>query len=271
MKKYILIFVSALLYCCTAVTITKHPDFNYPPTRPSYVKIYEMMIPIHKFVVIGRIQVDATWSWSSKQICETIQKKAAMAGGDAVILTDREVNVYTLPIGSTTSGTGTITTSGNTAHIKSQSETTNQYLFYGTDFRYGYVIKFVKEFIKVFLPNGVSITAELAVTDEERQQGLMHREKIDSDQGMLFIFEEEDKHSFWMKNMKFSIDILWLDRDKRIVHIERKLPPCKSVPCPSYSPLIPAMYVLELKAGSADENHLKLDDKLEFILPQKNR
>ena len=128
-----------------------------------------------------------------------------------------------------------------------------------------------REFVKVFLPNGVSITAELAVTDEERQQGLMHREKVDSDQGMLFVFEEEDKYSFWMKNMKFSIDILWLDRDKRIVHIERKLPPCKSIPCPSYSPSIPAMYVLELKAGSADENHLKLYDKLEFILPQKNR
>jgi uncharacterized membrane protein (UPF0127 family) len=128
-----------------------------------------------------------------------------------------------------------------------------------------------REFIKVFFPNGFSITAELAVTDEERQQGLMYREKINSDQGMLFVFEEEDKYSFWMKNMKFSIDMLWLDRDKRIVHIERKLPPCKSLPCPSYSPLIPAMYVLELKAGSADENHLKLDDKLEFILPQKNR
>jgi hypothetical protein len=74
-----------------------------------------------------------------------------------------------------------------------------------------------RKFIKVFLPNGVSITAELAVTEEERQQGLMYREKIDSDQGMLFIFEEEEKYSFWMKNMKFSIDILWLDRDKRKV------------------------------------------------------
>jgi uncharacterized membrane protein (UPF0127 family) len=133
------------------------------------------------------------------------------------------------------------------------------------------ICSYAREFIKVFLPNGVSITAELAVSDEERQQGLMYREKIDSDQGMLFVFEQEDKYSFWMKNMKFSIDMIWLDRDKRIVHIERKVPPCKSDPCPSYSPLIPALYVLELKAGSADENHLKLYDKLEFILPQKNR
>jgi hypothetical protein len=126
-----------------------------------------------------------------------------------------------------------------------------------------------KEFVKIFLPNGVCITAELAVTDEERQLGLMYREKIASDQGMLFVFEEEGRHSFWMKNMKFSLDLIWLNREKRIVHIELRVPPCKDTPCPTYSSEIPAMYVLELKAGSADENKLKLYDRLEFILPAK--
>jgi len=128
-----------------------------------------------------------------------------------------------------------------------------------------------KKFVKIFLPNGVSITAELAVTDEERQLGLMFREKIDPDQGMLFIFEEESVLSFWMKNMKFPLDILWLDREKRIVHVEQNVPPCKDLPCPSYSSPVPAMFVLELKAGSFDENHLKLYDRLEFILPAQNR
>jgi len=128
-----------------------------------------------------------------------------------------------------------------------------------------------KTYVKVFLPNGVSITAELAVTDEERARGLMYREKIDPDQGMLFIFEEEDRYSFWMKNMKFSLDLIWLDREKRIVHIERNVPPCQSLPCPSYAPSLLALYVLELKAGSADENRLKMYDKLEFILPPKIR
>jgi hypothetical protein len=144
MKKYFLIYLVSFLCCCTGVTITKHPDFNYAPTNPSNVKIYEMMMPTEKFIVIGRIEVDASWSWSNKQIRETIQKKASTVGGDAVILTNKEVNVYALPMGSTTTGTGTITTSGNTANIQSKSNTTNQYLFYGTDFRYGYVIKFVK-------------------------------------------------------------------------------------------------------------------------------
>lgn len=128
-----------------------------------------------------------------------------------------------------------------------------------------------KEFVKVFFPDGTAITAELAITDEERQRGLMYREKINADQGMLFIFEEESIQSFWMKNMKFSIDIIWLDREKRIIHIERSVPPCSEEPCPTYSSRIPAMYILEIKAGSADKNKLKLYDRLEFILPDEFR
>lgn len=123
-----------------------------------------------------------------------------------------------------------------------------------------------EKYIKIFFPNGVSITAELAISVEERQRGLMFRDKLNPDQGMLFIFKEENFHSFWMKNMKFSIDILWLDQKKRIVHIERHVPPCKNPPCVSYSSEIPAMYILELRAGSVDENKLKLFDRLEFII-----
>lgn len=128
-----------------------------------------------------------------------------------------------------------------------------------------------KKFIKIFSPSKVSITAELAVTDEERTRGLMFREIIHPDQGMLFIFDKEGIHGFWMKNMRFSIDILWLDKKKRIIHIERHVPPCKKEPCPSYYPTIPAKYVLELKAGHVDENQLKLYDRLEFFLPPELR
>lgn len=128
-----------------------------------------------------------------------------------------------------------------------------------------------KKFIKIFFPNRQSVTAELAATDEERQLGLMHRQEILADQGMLFIFKEEGTYSFWMKNMKFSLDILWLDRGKRIVHIERNVPPCEREPCPSYPPRLPAMYVLELKAGSVDEHQLKLFDRIDFVLPAELR
>lgn len=125
-----------------------------------------------------------------------------------------------------------------------------------------------KKFIKVFLPDGFSVTAELAVSDEERQQGLMFRERISENQGMLFIFEEEAVHSFWMKNMRFPIDILWLDRERRIVHIEARVPPCPDDPCPSYTPDSAAAFVLELQSGAAEKHGLKLFDQLNFVLPK---
>ncbi len=124
-----------------------------------------------------------------------------------------------------------------------------------------------KGYIRVFFPNGFSVTAELARTEEERALGLMFREKINEDQGMLFIFEKGGIYPFWMKNMKFSIDILWLDKEKRIIHLEENVPPCLKEPCPTYSSQLPATYVLELKAGSVAKNQLKLLDKLEFIIP----
>lgn len=123
------------------------------------------------------------------------------------------------------------------------------------------------KFIKIYLPNGKSVTAELAVTDEERQRGLMFREKLLPDQGMLFVFEEEGLYSFWMKNTLISLDMLWINKDRRIVHIARNVPPCKEDPCPSYSPERPGFYVLELGAGAADRLGLKLFDRLEFTLP----
>jgi uncharacterized protein len=121
-------------------------------------------------------------------------------------------------------------------------------------------------FVKVFFPGGGSIMAELAVTDAERARGLMFRERIQPDQGMLFVFEEEGLHSFWMKNTLIPLDILWLGRDRRIVHIAADVPPCKADPCPSYGPDIPASFVLELKAGEARARGLKPEDRLEFVL-----
>ncbi|MCX7973624.1 MAG: DUF192 domain-containing protein [Candidatus Aminicenantes bacterium] len=123
------------------------------------------------------------------------------------------------------------------------------------------------KFIQITLPNGFKVMAELAITEDQRQLGLMFREKMREDQGMLFIFEEEDYYSFWMKNMRFSLDMLWLDSQRRIVHIEENVPPCSSEDCPSYGPALPARYVLELVSGSVKKHKLKLGDRLDFILP----
>jgi uncharacterized membrane protein (UPF0127 family) len=122
-----------------------------------------------------------------------------------------------------------------------------------------------RKFIKIYFPDGDSLTAELAITPEERTLGLMHRKKIGFDQGMLFIFDKEDFHAFWMKNMLIPLDFVWLDKEKRIVHIEKDVPPCKKEPCPTYTSKVPAMFFLELKAGSVEKRKLKILDRLDFV------
>ena len=124
-----------------------------------------------------------------------------------------------------------------------------------------------EKFVKVYFADGRSVTAELAVSDDERARGLMFRERIGIDQGMLFVFESEDVHSFWMKNTLIPLDMLWLDSARRVIHIEADVPPCREDPCPSYGPWLPARYVLELKAGGAAEYGIKVNDRLQFILP----
>ena len=125
--------------------------------------------------------------------------------------------------------------------------------------------------VQLFFPDGRAVTAELAVSDEDRQLGLMFRPKMNDDQAMLFVFEEESGHAFWMKNMRFPIDILWLDKDRRIVHIERQVPPCGQDPCPSYPSPQPARFVLEIRSGGAAARKLSLYDRLDFVLPRDLR
>jgi uncharacterized membrane protein (UPF0127 family) len=97
----------------------------------------------------------------------------------------------------------------------------------------------------------------------------MFREKILPDQGMLFVYGREDFHAIWMKNTLVSLDILWLDGQQRVIHIEAFVPPCKGDPCPSYLPPVPAVYVLELDSGTTSENGIRLGDRLRFALPDR--
>lgn len=105
---------------------------------------------------------------------------------------------------------------------------------------------------------------ELAATKETRQQGLMYRKKLALDKGMLFVFDQPGEYGFWMKNTLLPLDMMWLDEEKRVVHIETNVPPCASDPCPIYSPLRPAKYVLELVAGRAMANGVIIGDILEW-------
>jgi uncharacterized protein len=127
-----------------------------------------------------------------------------------------------------------------------------------------------KRSIRVYFPNGDSVRAEPAITAPERERGLMFRQTLERDRGMLFFMGEETIHPFWMKNVNFAIDILWLDGQRRIVHMARNVPPCRKDPCPTYPPLLPSLYVLEIAAGRADELGLKLNDQLEFSVPLRD-
>ena len=129
------------------------------------------------------------------------------------------------------------------------------------------VLGSIKEkYIQIFFPNGERVSAELAASEESWMKGLMFRKGLNEDQGMLFVFEEEGRHAFWMKNVNISIDIIWMDRQKRIVHIEHRVPPCREDPCPSYSPGYPSLYVLELCAGAVEALNLQMFDRVEFVL-----
>src|SRR5215470_3518471 len=122
--------------------------------------------------------------------------------------------------------------------------------------------------IPLTLPSGTVLQVEVMVKDEDRAMGLMFRPSLPKDRGMLFIFERSDFHSIWMKNCKFPIDIVWLDEEKKVVHVAESVPPCKADPCPVYSPLRRAAYVVELNAGQARREKAVLGSTFGFTLPE---
>lgn len=106
---------------------------------------------------------------------------------------------------------------------------------------------------------------EIAETNLERSHGLMFREKLDLDKGMLFVFEEEGEHSFWMKNTLIPLDIIWINKAKEVVFISGNSQPCQEeYACPSINPGKNAKYVLEINAGVAEKIGLKVGDKICF-------
>jgi len=123
--------------------------------------------------------------------------------------------------------------------------------------------------IQISTPHGATIQAEIADTTEKRAKGLMYRDSLAKDRGMLFTFAEPQLWTFWMKNTRISLDIIWMDGKKRIVHIERNVPTCPRTDdgCPQYQPNDNAVYVLELAAGVADALKLQRGSILKFQVP----
>ena len=93
--------------------------------------------------------------------------------------------------------------------------------------------------IPLTLPSGRRLAVEVLTSDEERGLGLMFRDRLAQDRGLLFVFEEAAFHSFWMKNCRFAIDIIWLDDERRVVHVAERVPALPSRSLPHLPPSTP--------------------------------
>jgi hypothetical protein len=119
---------------------------------------------------------------------------------------------------------------------------------------------------------GHRYSVEVADNDEERARGLMFRDQLAADHGMLFIHETEEPQSYWMKNTKIPLDIIYFDHAHKMVSVAHA-PPCSlGDKCPPFPSEGPALYVLELNAGTVDALGAKPGDELKFgpgIPPKK--
>jgi uncharacterized membrane protein (UPF0127 family) len=113
--------------------------------------------------------------------------------------------------------------------------------------------------------SGATLGVELAETSADQQRGLSGRDSMATNHGMLFIFDHESYWSFWMNDMRFPLDIIWFDSNKRAVFIEDDLQACSSDQCPIFTPPVEAMYVLEVNAGFVSAHHISLGDTFSFV------
>jgi hypothetical protein len=111
---------------------------------------------------------------------------------------------------------------------------------------------------------GQRYSIEIVEDDASRAQGLMDRTEMAADHGMLFVFQDDAPRTFWMKNTKIPLDMLFFDSKLRLVSVQRDVPPCLADPCRGYSSGAPARYVLELNAGHATKLGLHPGDELQI-------
>ncbi len=115
--------------------------------------------------------------------------------------------------------------------------------------------------------NAQTLKVEIADEKAEQELGLMNRESLSEDKGMLFVYQTGIAPNFWMKNMLIPLDMIFISPDKTINHIEKNIPPCtekEAEQCPTYTSPFPTQYILEVNAGYAEKYKLKEGDTAEF-------
>jgi len=116
--------------------------------------------------------------------------------------------------------------------------------------------------IKMICINDNCFKVEIVKNQKDKEKGLSFKESLPINAGMLFVYKKEDFYSFWMKDMNFSLDIIWINKNKKIVHIEKNVPPCNTKKCQKYRPTQKAMYVLEINSNLTEKLKIKKGDKI---------
>lgn len=115
------------------------------------------------------------------------------------------------------------------------------------------------QYVEILSEQPIKIYVESARTSAEQARGLMFRETLDKNKGMLFVFDDEQPRTFWMKNTKIPLDIIFISADKKIADIKKNFMPCKTQNCETHMSK-PAKYALEVNAGIVDENKITIGD-----------
>ena len=117
--------------------------------------------------------------------------------------------------------------------------------------------------------NGFELRVYLAVTNDQQIKGLSVKDHLKENEGMLFVYQQPSRQGFWMKDMKFPIDIIWLDNNGTVVYIKNSLQPCImtfAFLCPTYTPDKDSLYVLETGSGFSKKHGIKIGTHADFQL-----
>jgi len=118
----------------------------------------------------------------------------------------------------------------------------------------------------VTLPNGQKIIVEVLIQADEMARGMMFRDSLPPDRGMLFVHSQAGRYPYWMHQCLIPLDIIWIGSDRGIVEISADTPPCpgQASECPNYGGNREAQFVLELAGGMARKYGLQLGDRISF-------
>jgi uncharacterized membrane protein (UPF0127 family) len=119
----------------------------------------------------------------------------------------------------------------------------------------------------VTLPDGTTIKAEVMTNPVDMSRGMMFRDSLAPDRGMLFIHGSPGKYPYWMFQVKIPLDIIWMDQNRRVVEISANTPACASKSakdCPNYGGHEKAMYVLEIGGGQGARHGVQVGSVINF-------